>query len=148
MLAQRRAKWRARHLLRSLEGVGGADLCGLGGLDFWDSCDPGRRARAVVADAGASADPQHTCVSLVAITAIGPWLLSGALGCAQRSAKRLARDLVGFLVGKVGTSRKCVEVLVVGKWGLRRAWAALCLGRTVDTELFVNLAGLLSHTGI
>ena len=100
MLAQRRAKWRVRHLLRSLEGTGGADLRGLGGLDFWDSCDPGRCA--VVADAGALAGPQHTCIPLVAITAIGLWLLSGALGCAQRSAKRLARDLVGFLVGKVG----------------------------------------------
>ena len=114
MLAQRQTKWRVRHPLRPLEGAGGADLCGLRGLDFWDSCDPCRRARqpsavaarAVVADTGALADPQNTCFSLVAITAIGPWLLSDAFGCVEQLSNRLARDLVGFLVGKVGVSRK------------------------------------------
>jgi len=109
---------------------------------------PSAVARAVVADAGALVGPQHTCFSLVAITAIGLWLLSDTLGCVERLSNRLARDLVGFLVGKVGVSRKHVEVLVVGKWGLRRVWAAVCLSLSVDTKLFVNLAGLLSRTGI
>ena len=127
VLAQGRAKWRVRHLLRPPEGAG-EPICV--GLEVWTF-----GIVAILVDAGASAGPQHTCFSLVAITAIGPWLLSGALGCAQRSAKRLARDLVGFLVGKVGVSRKRGEVLVVGKWGLRRAWAAVCLGLSVDTEL-------------
>jgi len=110
VLAQRQAKWRVRHPLRPLKGAGGADLCGLRGLDIWDSCDPGRcvrpplavAARTVVADMPVSADPQHTCISLVAITAVGLWLLSDAFGCVEQLSNRLTRDLVGFLVGKVG----------------------------------------------
>ena len=43
-------------------------------------------------------------------------------GCVEQLLNQLARDLVGFLVGKVGISRKQIEVLVVGKWGLPYAW--------------------------
>ena len=110
-----------------------------------------RRPRGVVPEETVSTEPGQTrlavsaawaAVSLVLLVAGAHWLISGALGIAERHG--LSDSLVGLTLVAVGTS---LPELAVAAAAIIRRHADIAIGNIIGSTLF-NLLGVLGITAL